>query len=81
MPSANRNTLHFSKLEEFKKWCERKGIATKPGSGEYQVLQVRTGRNTWLGIYKKLSAKEHYSVDRRMNGLIKKFINDQKEAE
>ena len=80
MPSANRNTLHFSKLEDFKRWCKARGIDTRPGVGEFQVLQVRTGRNTWLGIYKKISAKEHFSVDRRMSGLIKKFINTQQEG-
>lgn len=35
---ANRNTLHISKLEDFKKYLDKNGIAYRPGKGPYQVL-------------------------------------------
>ena len=78
MSAANRNTLHKTKLEDFRKWCKENGIETRAGVGEFQVLQVRTGRRTWLGIYDRLIAKEHYTVDRRMSGLVMKFINSKR---
>lgn len=73
----SRNMLHFNKLESFKTFLRLEGIEYRNGRGndDYQIMQIQLpGTKMWAGIYKKLYAKEHYSVDKRLDWLIVKFI-------
>ncbi len=38
---ANRNTLHRSKLDGFKRWLEQDGWDLQPAKGDYEVLRAR----------------------------------------
>jgi len=75
---ARRNLLHISKLEEFKEWCHRNKIPTRPPKGEYQILQVKNGLSGWGIVYKRLNAKEHYTVDKNIEKYVTRFIQEQK---
>lgn len=37
---ANRNTLHRSKLDGFKRWLEQDGWDLQPAKGDYEVLRA-----------------------------------------
>jgi hypothetical protein len=52
-------------------------IPTRPGKGDWQVLQVSTKFFGWRIIHKRLDMKEHYTVDERLIPLVKKFIDQQ----
>ena len=69
--------MHVSKLEQLKKWLDDNKIMHRPTSAAYQVLQVKVG-NDWLSIYRRDEMQEHYSVDFRLDGLIRRFIRSQK---
>ena len=71
----SRNRLHISKLGQFKLWLQENGYDTRPGVGFWQVLQVRIGPN-WLGVFTRLKMKEHFTVDRRLDSVVTKFIRE-----
>ena len=70
---ANRCTLHISKLAKFVDYLDSQNIMHRPGKGDYQILQVQT-RIGWQCIYKKLDAKEHYTVQDGLLPIIRNFI-------
>lgn len=75
---ADRCTLHKTKLESFKKYLDSQGISYREGKGDYQALQVKTGRHGWQCIYEKNEMPEHYSVQDKLMYLIREFLVDQK---
>ena len=79
MPAA-RNLLHKSKLNEFVAWCSTKKITTRPGGGDFQVLQVNID-GKMIPIYEKVLSKEHYSIPEKLVPLVKKFIMETKEKQ
>lgn len=73
--NMSRNLLHKSKLLSFIEWLDAKGITHRPPRGDYQVLQVWVSPN-WCVIYDRLAAPEHYTVDHRMEHIVRRFIQE-----
>lgn len=72
----SRSLLHKTKLQAFRDWCEVKGIPVRPGRGDYQVLQVQAKPPDWFSIYERHHMPEHFTVDRRLESLVYRFIKD-----
>lgn len=68
-----RNLMHKTKLEEFKAWLDAEGISHRPGRGNYQALQVRKDGTHWNCVYERNEMPEHYSTDRHLDPLVRKF--------
>ena len=74
----SRNLLHKTKLGEFINWCGTQGIPTRPGKGEYEMVQVNV-RGRWFKVYRRDATwGEHYTVERRLEATVHQFINSQK---
>ena len=69
--------LHKDKLQAFKDWLGSKGMHYREGIGAYQVLQVFQ-HGQWMGIFKRDNMIEHLTVDVRLEGLVRAFINTSK---
>ena len=69
----SRNLLHKTKLTDFQKYLDQRLIKWQLGTVDYQVMRV-----TWKGmvyaIYSRDHMPEHYTVDRRIDWLVKEFI-------
>ena len=74
----SRNLLHKSKLETLKAWLESQGIQHRPPRGDYQVLQVQAKAPHWFCVFDRHTAPEHYTVDSRMEPLVRRFIRSTK---
>lgn len=75
----SRNLLHKSHLPAFKQWLEGQGHAWRDTTAAYQVIQVKVKtRPEWFGVYERDNAKEHYSVDSRIDWLVWNFIEETK---
>lgn len=74
----SKNLLHVSKLEEFKAWLDAQGIEHRPGKGDFQVLQVRMKHNGFAAVYERLEMPEHFSTDRRLDGLVARFCRSRR---
>lgn len=72
----SRCLLHKTKLDEFKEWCRKRAIPTRPGRGHHQILQVLTPKFGWQVVYERDSAPEHYTVTWPLEMTVKRFIND-----
>lgn len=75
----SRSLLHKSKLPEFKAWLDRAGIAHRPPRGDYEVLQVQAKAPAWFCVFDRDDATEHYTVDWRLEGVVRRFIRSCKE--
>lgn len=73
---ADRHTFHFNHLEPFKKWLDKNKWEFKPPS-HYEVLKA-TKNKDWIIIYKKLEAKEHYTLTERSIYFVNKWFNELK---
>lgn len=69
----SRNLLHKTKLEDFKVWLDAEGIRHRPGKGDWQILQVCKDGKQWFSVFERFVMPEHYSTDRRLDGLVAKF--------
>ncbi len=76
---ADRRTLHKTKLDDFKLYLDSHGIAYRPGKGDYQVLQVQTGKG-WQSIYGKNNMTEHFSVQDKLMPTVRLFLNSSKKS-
>ncbi len=74
----SRNLLHKSKLAIFIEWLDANGVAHRPPRGDYQVLQIKMHNFVWMCIFDRDVAPEHYTNDRRLNVLIRRFIKETK---
>lgn len=75
----SRNLLHKTKLEPFKQWLDAKGIAHRPGRGDFQVLQVALPRNQWGVVFDRIEAPEHYTVTWPLEAMVRRFIREGKD--
>lgn len=77
----SRNTLHKSKLDDFKAWLDAQGIEHRPGKGDWQVLQVRSrdGKN-WNAVYERADMPEHLTTVRYLDSLVARFCRDNRRA-
>ena len=73
------NTLHLSHLEPFKQFLIDEFVAFRPGKGDFQVLQIQLPDGQWACIYSRLDMPEHYTVDRRLENLVHRFIKAKKD--
>ena len=78
--SGIRNTLHKSRLDAFKQWLLENNIATRPGKGDWQVLQVQTQGAGWQCIFERVNMAEHLSVNEKLLPLVRQFISETKLA-
>lgn len=76
----SRNLLHVSHLPSFQEFLIRNSIPFRPGRGNFQVLQIQLEDGQWACIYSRLEMPEHYSVDRRLDHLVKSYIKVMKEG-
>jgi len=76
----SRNTLHLSHLESFKQFLIDEFVAFRPGKGDFQTLQIQLPDGQWACIYSRLDMPEHYTVDRRLENLVHRFIRAKKET-
>lgn len=74
---ANRFTLHFKHLDEFKAWLDERGVEHRPGVPPYQVLRVRA-RSGWAAVYVRDSATQHFSVPENLTGMVGDFFRSRK---
>lgn len=75
MPQANLLAQH--KLEPFKIWLVSAGHEHRPGSGIYQVLQVRLkGQAAWQAVYRREDNAVHYSVPWPLVTTVEQFIRE-----
>jgi len=72
----SRRLLHISKLEHFKQWLDKEGIAHRPPRGDYQVLQVCKNGKNWNCVYSRHDMPEHYTTDRHLDNLVIKFARE-----
>lgn len=72
----SRNLLHKTMLEPFKVWLTAEGIKHRPPRGDYDVLQVQNRAPEWLCIFDRDAAPEHYTVDRRLVQMVRRFIRE-----
>jgi len=71
----SRNLLAKHRTTEFLEWCKGVRIDTREPRGPYQVAQVWHTRQ-WLSIYDRHDAEEHYTVDRRLEPLVYRWIRE-----
>jgi hypothetical protein len=69
-----RCLLHTNKLGSFTSWLDTKGIAHRPGKGQWQVVQVLTPDSGWQVVFQKLDMPEHYSINQKLEPLVRQFI-------
>lgn len=74
----NRCLLHQTKLQAFIDWCATHGIASRPGKGDYQVVQIETRAHGWQVIFKTNDNPEHFTVNKALMPLVKQFIGESK---
>lgn len=72
----SRCLLHKTKLQDLKNWLDSQKIPHRPGRGDYQILQIQVNENDWYVIYSRASAVEHYTVDYRLEPMIRRFIGE-----
>lgn len=82
MAGARRNLLHRNKLEDFKKWCAKRGWYQVPCIGFFEVLRMRHPMSKKpMIIFKRSGAKEHLSVPRSHVNLVMNWIEMEKNNE
>ena len=74
----SRNLLHKSKLAAFRCWLTAQGIEHRPPRGDYEVLQVQAKAPAWFCVFDRHAAKEHYTVDVRLEPTVRRFIRENK---
>lgn len=74
----NRCILHQTKLQAFLDWCAARGIASRPGKGLYQVVQIETRAHGWQVIFKTATNPEHFTINKTLIPLVKQFIGESK---
>ena len=71
---ANRYTLHKNKLDDFKGYLDSKGIAYRPGKGEWQALQVLTPRDGWQCVFNRADMPEHHTVQDKLMPIVRAYL-------
>ena len=73
----SRNLLHKSKIERFQIWLATMKIEFRSVDIDYQVMQIKW-KNQWMSVFYRDHMPEHYSVDRRLDPLVKMFIDSRR---
>lgn len=70
----SRNLLAQHKLDDFATYCESLGCQVdRQPKGVFQKLGVRHG-GPWMYVYEQLNKTVHYTVDHRMESIVRMFI-------
>lgn len=72
----SRKLLHKTRLEPFKVWLTSQGIQHRTPRGTYEALQVQARPPAWFCIFDRHTSPEHYTVDARMEPLVRRFIQE-----
>jgi hypothetical protein len=75
----SRNLLHITKLDDFKNWLTQNGHEYRTGRGMWEVIQISIPDNQWACIYERNDMPEHYTVDRRIDKLVRQFLKYRKQ--
>jgi hypothetical protein len=75
----SRCLLHVGKLQAFKDWLTINGIEYRSSRGPYEVIQVLVTPPYWYCVYGRINMPEHYTVDRRLEPTVRRFINETEE--
>ena len=74
----SRCLLHVNKLSEFLAWLDKENIPHRDGKGDYQVRQICKDGKHWNNIYSRDKMLEHYTVNKHLESLVRKFIRDER---
>jgi DNA-directed RNA polymerase subunit RPC12/RpoP len=74
----SRNTLHRSKLGDFREWLKGDGWEMEQINGDYEVLRARKGQRQLL-IYDR-DGGDHYSYADTFGGIIRAFFKASKQT-
>jgi hypothetical protein len=74
----SRNTLHRSKLDDFREWLKGDGWEMEKTKGDFEVLRARKGKRLLL-IYDRHGG-DHYSYADTFGGIIRAFLKANKQA-
>lgn len=75
---ANRMLLAIKLKDEFESWLIEKGyeiLTTTPNS--FEVIRARKGKRV-LVIFKRIEAKEHFSIMDKDASIVRQFIRERK---
>lgn len=78
---ANRNSLHVSKLQEFRAFCEGRGWIVAAPKGEFEVLRMtKPNEQVPLIVHRRLASRtktelQHLSVHGHSERMVRKFLN------
>lgn len=72
----SRNTLHRSKIQEFREWLVGDGWSLEPTKGAYEELRARKGKRLLL-IYDRHEG-DHLSYADKFGGIVQAFIKARK---
>lgn len=75
---ASRCLLHQKNLDKFAEWLCDRGWEIRNPKGDFEVLRAINKKGKWLIVYKKIDAKEHYTVRDVDRHIVWGFINNGK---
>lgn len=77
---ANRNTLHKSRLSEFRAWLQKQGYVVLKPKGTFEVLrwENRIGKPMPI-LFDRSDALEHYTSNDAAFPFVKQFLRTKKQ--
>lgn len=66
--------LRKTQLKRFLEWCFLNEVETRPGKGEWQVVQVCTPDAGWQVIFNSRKNPDHYSINAKLIPTVKAFF-------
>ena len=77
----SRSLLHQLKLGPFLHWCNANGFETTEGDGHYMVARVKPKQSKHgYGIWRRDHMPEHYTVDWRLEPVVRLYIKANRET-
>lgn len=70
-----RFTLKQEDLEDFKAFCAERGIETRPGKGDYQVLQVFNQEKKVWGVLHRRDSTEFLTIGKALFSLVRLYLS------
>ena len=70
-----RFTLKQEDLEDFKTFCAERGIETRPGKGDYQVLQVFVPETKVFGVLHRRDSAEFLTIGEVLFPLVRLYLS------
>ena len=77
---AQRALLHKDKVADFANWCGENGVTTRPGKGDWELLQVNFPAGQWNKVYARVNMPEHTTVQDALVPLVRDFIDGRMRA-